>query len=144
MSVFQREDSVNSTIEVDLDGEMGNFASLPDHPRLSSANVRQSRRVGVLWLFIFNPILPFVTGSLTTASSLVNATNSTFLPWLVDGHNLGLLHAAMFVVILGIWALVTLSHRKSRARGYLTFYRTTRGIKDAPLLGVGLGNSKLF
>ena len=136
------DSSVSDMVEVDIgmDGELDDFASTPP-PRSANGGARASA-AGAVWLFSLNALLPLVIASLTTANALVVSNNGTLLPWLDDGHNIGLLHASMFVVVLGLWFAVTSFHRRARAQGYLTFYRTTRSIKDAPLLAIGVGNGK--
>jgi hypothetical protein len=136
-------DSLGDFVEVDVDGELGTFVSSPPHSRHASrreADARRSQRVGVVWLFAFNAVLPLLLGAFTCVSAVAANNNASVLPWLTDGHNLGLLHAAMFVVVLVIWATVACVHRRNRADGFLTFYRNTRRVKDAPLLAVGIGN----
>jgi len=132
---MERNDSISSLVEVDIDGEMGNFAQSPKRPTQSDRPA-----IGAFWLFLWNAVLPVAVAALTTANAVIVNGNGTFIPWFDDGHNLGLLHACMFVVILAIWALVTTMHRRARAKGYLSFYRNTRSIKDTPLLAVGVGN----
>lgn len=142
---MERVDSSSSSdmveVDIDMEGEMNDFIGTPRGSRRLSSRGGARPAVGVMWLFLWNAVLPLAIAVLTTANAIiVNHNASTFLPWLDDGHNLGLLHAAMFVVVLGLWFAVTAFHRRARARGYLTFYRRTRGIKDAPLLAIGIGN----
>ena len=141
-ATMDRVDSSSDMVEVDIDmeGEMNNFIGTPRGSQRLSSRGGARPAVGVMWLFLWNAVLPLAIAVLTTANAVVVNHNATFLPWLNDGHNLGLLHAAMFVLVLGLWFAVTAYHRRARARGYLTFYRRTRGVKDAPLLAIGVGN----
>lgn len=141
-----RQDSATSDfVEVDFDeNEMGNFAGSflsPSRHHEDDVHIRPST-VGALWLFSFNIAPPLFMMTATTISGIGanNTSSSILLPWFADGHNLGLMHAIVFVITLLIWTLVTHVHRRNRAHGFLTFYRNTRRIKDAPLLAIGLGN----
>jgi hypothetical protein len=130
-------------VDIDADGELDDFTSgsPPGAMRRAARAARQRQPAfGAMWLFVWNAVMPLAIVALTTANAVVVAGNGTLLPWLDNGQSLGLLHAGMFFAVLGLWAVVTCLHRQWRARGYLTFYRTTRGIKDAPLLAVGVGN----